>query len=75
MTARDEDISDTLVYEILQTDSFFIINRDNGMIHTRVALNREASDFIILNISVTDGLHTVYTRYVYCIIQQYSNII
>lgn len=61
--ATDRD-NDTLWYDIIDGDprSEFYIGRDNGNILLAKQLDSEIQSEYSLNISVTDGVHTVHTR-------------
>ncbi len=60
IAAQDEDISDQLSYSIVTNyaKEFFAINSHSGLIYT---INKLQTDVIVMNISVSDGLHSDYT--------------
>ena len=60
ITAHDEDKVDNLLFSI-DTDNaknFFEISSHTGLIYT---VNKLSTDVVVMNISISDGLHTSYT--------------
>ena len=61
--ATDKDVSDEIEYSLESPQLVpFFINYKNGIIATTDSLDAELQDSYVLNISVTDGLHTSYTK-------------
>ena len=64
VTATDPDFLDPLVFSLTTSSTSFAIDRDTGAITATTNLSTIANQLMQLNVSVSDGLFTVYSEVV-----------